>query len=170
MLFRSKDLGISGFRIGILHSHNAALLRAYENLNLTHSASNHTQWVLQHLLTDHEFVSEYVVENRARLTESYAVVVRAMREIGVPYVPSRGSLFAWVDLSEFLTVDSEDGELALWNEIFRSARVLLTPGVGFGHTKRGCFRVVHPCVSTEELAVAMGRLERWVSDRRRGGR
>lgn len=162
----SKDLGISGFRIGMLHSHNGPMLRAYENLNLTHSASNLTQWVLGVLLTDSAFMASYVERNQRRLTESYAVVVDALRSLDVPYVPSRGSLFAWIDLSEFLRGRSEEAEIELWNEIFRSTKVLLTPGVGFGHTKRGCFRVVYPCVSRDELVLAMERLAAWVRGRR----
>jgi aspartate/methionine/tyrosine aminotransferase len=163
----SKDLGISGFRVGMLHSHNRALLQAYENLNLTHSASNLTQWVLLGVLTDSAFMGAYVKENQMRLTESYALVVEALRALGVPYVPSRGSLFAWIDLSELLDEDSEAGELALWMDLYRSARVLLTPGVGFGHTKRGCFRVVYPSVTRDELAVATTRLSAWVEERRK---
>ncbi len=165
----SKDLGISGFRIGILHSHNEALLRAYENLNLTHSASNLTQWALGVLLADSAFMTSYVADNQRRLTESYALVVGTLRALEIPYVPSRGSLFVWADLSELLAGDSEADELALWTELFRSTRVLLTPGVGFGHTKRGCFRIVYPCVTRDELAVAMDRLSQWVRDRRRAG-
>ena len=164
----SKDLGISGFRVGIVYSQNAALLEAYENLNLTHSVSNHTQWVLERLLTDAEFMTLYLTRNRKRLTESYAVVVGYLKRLGIPYVPSRGSLFVWIDLSEFMNHDSKDAELELWQDLFRATGVLLTPGIGFGHTKRGLFRVVYPCVSIEELKVAMGRIERFVWGRRDG--
>lgn len=164
----SKDLGISGFRVGLVYSQNAAFLEAYENLNLTHSVSNHTQWVLERLLTDTEFMTLYLTRNRKRLTESYAVVVGYLKRLGIPYVPSRGSLFVWIDLSEFMDRDSKDAELELWQELFRATGVLLTPGIGFGHTKRGLFRVVYPCVSIEELKVAMGRIERFVWGRRDG--
>jgi aspartate/methionine/tyrosine aminotransferase len=164
----SKDLGISGFRVGLVYSQNAAFLEAYENLNLTHSVSNHTQWVLQRLLSDTPFMTTYIADNRRRLTESYAVVAGCMRRLGIPYVPSRGSLFVWIDLSEFMGGDSETAELDLWRELFRTIGVLLTPGVGFGHTKRGLFRVVYPCVSIAELDVAMGRLEGFVAQRRSG--
>ncbi len=166
----SKDFGLSGFRIGLLHSHNRALLQAYENLNLTHTASNHTQWVMQHMLSDTDFVTRYVALNQARLTESYAVVVDGLRRAGIPYVPSRGSLFAWIDLSEFLATETEEAELDLWRELFRGSGVLLTPGVGFGHTKRGLFRMVYPCVDMDELRVAMDRMAEWALSRRKGAR
>jgi 1-aminocyclopropane-1-carboxylate synthase len=162
----SKDLGISGFRVGLLHSHNSALLEAYENLNLTHSVSNHTQWVLQHLLTDCGFLTSYFERARTRLTESYALTVGFLKRLAIPYAPSRGSLFVWIDLSEFMPASSEAAELALWRELFETTGVLLTPGVGFGHSKHGLFRVVYPCVSRDELEVAMRRIEGFVTRKR----
>lgn len=162
----SKDLGISGFRVGFLHTLNSAFLQAYGNLNLSHSVSNHTQWLVGRLLSDDDFMSEYVVRNQERLTEAYARVVGTLRRLDVPYVPSRGSHFVWIDLSGLMEDESEEAELALWDEIFRATGVLLTPGVGFGHSGHGFFRMVYPAVSSDELDVALGRLERFIADRR----
>lgn len=165
----SKDLAISGFRTGLVHTYNEAFLRGYENLNLTHTVSNHTQWLLGHVISDQEYMSGYVARNQARLTEAYVVVVEALRRLGLPYVPSRGSLFCWADLSELLEDDSTDGEMALWQSLFDETGVLLTPGVGFGHSKHGLFRVVYPCVELDELRVAMERMEDFVTRRRVAG-
>jgi len=162
----SKDLGISGFRVGLLWSLNTTAIEAYENLNLTHSLSNYTQWVVSRLLVEDDFMRDYVARNQERLTASYARTARALREMSVPYVPSRGSLFLWIDLSEFLDEPSEDGELRLWRELFENAGVLLTPGVGFGHTKHGLFRLVYPCVQPDELGVAMQRIAQFVEAKR----
>jgi len=164
----SKDLGISGFRVGIVYSQNAALLEAYTNLNLTHTASNHTQWILQHLLSDSAFMTEYVARNKERLTDSYVIVVDFLRRLGIPYVPSRGSLFAWVDLSEFMAADSHVGEMDLWRELFSTTGVLLTPGAGFGHTKQGLFRIVYTNAAKADLMVAMERLAGFVETKRNG--
>lgn len=158
----SKDLGISGFRLGFVHSHNEAFLQAYENLNLPHSTSNHTQWLMGRVLRDRSFMRRYVTGNRERLTESYATAVRFLREMDLPYVPSRGSLFVWADFSELMDGSSKEAELRLWDRMFREAGVLITPGIGFGHGRRGLFRIVHPCVSHSELRVALRRLGRFV--------
>ena len=61
----------------------------------------------------------------------------------------------------------EQAELDLWRTLFHTTGVLLTPGAGFGHSKKGLFRVVYPCVSPEGLAVAMGRLVEFVEGKRR---
>jgi aspartate/methionine/tyrosine aminotransferase len=162
----SKDLGISGFRVGLVYSQNGELIEAYTNLNLTHSVSNHTQWILQLLLTDSAFMTSYVARNRERLTESYATAIESLRRIRIPYVPSRGSLFVWIDLSEFMADDSEGAEMDLWRDLYSSTGVLLTPGIGFGHTKNGLFRIVYPCVSKADLTVAMERVAGFVMARR----
>ena len=118
-------------------------------------------------MADSAFMTTYLARNKKRLTESYAIVVQEMRRLGIPYVPSRGSHFVWIDLSEFLTTDSEGGEMDLWQALYQATGVLLTPGAGFGHSKKGLFRVVYPCVSKAELAVAMHRLAEFVEARRR---
>lgn len=164
----SKDLGVSGLRLGLVHSRNAAFNEAYANLNLTHSVSNHTQWVMGRVLDDSPFMATYIARNQERLTESYALAVGYLKRLAIPYVPSRGSLFLWIDLSELMEGDSDDAELGLWRDLFDATGVLLTPGVGFGHTKRGLFRMVYPSVSRDELEVAMERLAGWVGERRAG--
>lgn len=158
----SKDLGISGFRMGFVHSHNEAFLQAYGNLNLPHSTSNHTQWVMGRVLQDRAFMTRYVAENQERLTASYVDTVRSLRRMGIPYVPSRGSLFVWADFSELMDGTSKEAELRLWDRLFREAGVLVTPGIGFGHGRRGLFRIVHPCVTDRERSVALDRLERFM--------
>jgi aspartate/methionine/tyrosine aminotransferase len=128
--------------------------------------SNHTQWVLGQVLSDTDFITAYVRENQRRLTESYATVIGTLKRLRIPYVPSRGSLFVWLDLSEFMTSDTDDAELALWRELYENTGVLLTPGVGFGHTKKGLLRVVYSCVSREDLTVAMERVAGFVTEKR----
>ncbi len=162
----SKDLGISGLRVGLVYSQNESFIKAYGNVNLSHTASNYTQWVLQLLLSDTDFMSSYVANNRARLTESYAIVIRHLKELGIPYVPARGSLFTWLDLSELLPEDSSAAEHDLWLNLYHSADVLLTPGEGFGHSKKGLFRLVYPCVTKHDLETAMDRFSGFVVRKR----
>lgn len=162
----SKDFGISGFRIGVIHSTNRALQRAVTMLNTAHMVSNHTQWILGEVLADEDFVDSYISLSRQRLTEAYAVVVTTLRRCAIGYVPSRGSLFVWADFSEFLDEPTAEGERRLWNDLYRQAGVLITPGEGFGHSKRGLFRIVFPGIPVEQLPTAMDRLERFVEHRR----
>ncbi len=155
----SKDFGISGFRVGILHSQNEELMTAYENYNLTHSVSNHTQWLLLKLLEDELFINNYIKENTKQLTNSYIQVIKLLRKYDIPYVPSSGGLFVWADFSKYLREQSEDAEIDFWRQVYKETGVLFTPGNGFGHKGFGFFRIVYPYVPLEILEVALERLD-----------
>jgi aspartate/methionine/tyrosine aminotransferase len=164
----SKDLGISGFRVGVLHSHNKTLLKAYDNYNAPHLVSNHTQWLLQQVLMDQEFVESYIEANKIRLGLSYHLATEVLQECKIPFAPAEGSLFIWMDMSEFLNENTKEEEEKLWEDIFHSSGVLLTPGEGFGHSKNGIFRLVYTCVTREELEVAMRRIKEFIKRKRSG--
>ncbi len=158
----SKDMGASGFRVGVVYSFNYPFLEAFNNLNAPHMVSNHTQWLFQQVLGDHDFMEKYIQHNQAALTESYLVVIRSLRKLQIPYAPARGSLFVWLDLSEYLSEQSQEAENKFWMDVYKKTGILLTPGEGFGHSKRGQFRLVYSCVTKEELEVAMERLEEYL--------
>lgn len=158
----SKDLGISGFRVGAVYSLNEPFLKAYDNLNAPHLVSNHTQWMLSEVLSDHAFMEEYIAYNQQMLTESYALVVNHLIKLKIPYVPSKGSLFVWADFSEFLKKPTLKAENKFWGALYQNTGVLLTPGEGFGHSKKGLYRIVFPCFGMEELEVAMRRISKYL--------
>jgi len=161
----SKDFAMSGFRFGIVHSLNESFLKGFGNVNIPQMVSNLAQWVIGELMKDHAFLERYIATNKARLTGSYKAVVRALRELEVPYVPSRGSLFVWADFSKYLKEDSEKGQEDLWMDIYHSTGILLTPGAGFQHKKYGVFRIVYTTLPLSHLEVALERLKTFFQDR-----
>ncbi|MCR9084791.1 MAG: aminotransferase class I/II-fold pyridoxal phosphate-dependent enzyme, partial [Cyclobacteriaceae bacterium] len=162
----SKDFGVSGFRIGLLHSHNMDLIQAYRNAGLGHSISNYTQWVMQEVLKDHTFLSTYFRDFQKLLTEAYLAFTRGLKMLEIQYNPSRGSLFVWMDLSEFLEEKSEAGEERLWLEIYQQTGILLTPTHGFGHSQKGWYRAVITSIHPSEMEVALERLGKFVQKKR----
>lgn len=128
--------------------------------------SNYTQWTFQEVLSDHDFMADYIRKNQAALTESYVLVVKYLRAANVPYVPSRGSLFVWIDLSAFLKDDSVQAETDLWLEIYQKAKLLITPANGFGHQNRGHYRLVYTAISKTGLEEAMSRLSDFIKNKR----
>ncbi len=154
----SKDFAMSGLRFGVVHSLNENFLTGFGNLNIPHLVSNVTQWMVGAMLSDIDFVEGYIRENKIRLGQSYKLVIKALKKIGVPYVPARGSLFVWADFSKFLKENSEKGQEDLWIDIYRNTGVLLTPGSGFQHEKKGLFRIVHTAVPISHLEVGMDRM------------
>ena len=155
----SKDFAMSGLRFGVLYSLNESLIKALENVNVPHMVSNHTQWMIGEMLSDDTFVKEYIAENKKRLNKSYLLIASFLKEMGIHYIPSRGSLFIWADFSKYLKEDSEDGQEQLWIDIYKNTGALLTPGMGFQHEKNGMFRIVFTAVSYEYLTVALDRMK-----------
>ncbi len=159
----SKDFGMSGFRVGMLYSENRGLIQAFSNSSAPHMISNHTQWLLMRLFEEEAFIARYIEENQRLLTKSYALVVQVLRELGIDFSIAYGSLFVWINLKPYLSEDSEEAELALWQAIFDKTGVLLTPGIGGGHSGFGYFRIVYTAVPFEELKVAMQRLKSYLT-------
>lgn len=162
----SKDFGISGMRVGVVYSKNEEFLTAYTNLAAPHMVSNLTQWLVQEVLSDKKFIKKYIKTNKSNLTRSYLTVTKALDKIDIPYVPARGSLFVWLDLSEFLIENTEEAEQNLWRSLYDKQGVLLTPGTGFGHTKRGQFRLVHSFLKQNALEEAVSRIKKFVKNKR----
>ncbi len=159
----SKDFAMSGLRFGIVHSLNEDFINAMRNINIPHMVSNHTQWMVSELFKRSDFIKGFVQKNKEMITASYTEVVKTLRKIGAPYIPARGSLFIWADLSKYLKEDSDKGQEELWMDIYKNTGVLLTPGAGFGHRKKGLFRIVHTAIPASHLAVAMKKMGSYLS-------
>lgn len=157
----SKDFAMSGLRFGLVHSLNEGFMRGFANSNIPHLVSNITQWMVAEMLKDTDFIEAYILENKVRLNRSYKLVVEALRKIDVPYIPSRGSLFVWADFSKYLKEDSEAGQEELWLDVYKNTGVLLTPGIGFQHEKKGMFRIVFTAISFLDLEVAIERIVKY---------
>jgi len=161
----SKDFAMSGLRFGLVHSLNEAFMTGFGNANIPHLVSNITQWMVAEMLKDTAFIEEYIQENKRRLNKSYKLVIEALRKIDVPYIPSRGSLFVWADFSKYLKEDSEAGQEQLWLDVYKNTGILLTPGIGFQHQKKGMFRIVFTAVSFSDLEVAVEKIVKYLKNK-----
>ncbi|WP_350293287.1 aminotransferase class I/II-fold pyridoxal phosphate-dependent enzyme [uncultured Croceitalea sp.] len=161
----SKDFSMSGLRVGVVHSLNKDFMNGFANANVPHLVSNITQWALGELLKDTHFIDAYILENQQRLTKSFTLLVTHLKENEIPYIPSEGSFFVWADFSKYLVEDTDKGQEQLWLEIYRNSGVLLTPGEGFGHQKKGLFRIVFTAIPFAHLQVAMERMTTYLAGR-----
>ena len=158
----SKDFSMSGFRAGLIYSLNKNFLSAYKNLNAPHLVSNLTQWTIIELFKDNDFLSTYISLNQKEITESYVIVIGALRKLEIPYIPIRGGLYVWIDLSNYLSHNSSEAESDLWLSMYNETGILLTPGQGFGHSKFGQFRLVFTFLKRETIKTAMKGLEKYL--------
>lgn len=158
----SKDFGVSGFRVGLVHTYNESFLQAYNNLNLPRMVSNYIQWVLQSVLEDRAFLDSYFKACGAALTEVYVTITQTLRKLHIPYAPSRGSLFIWTDFSSLLSAKTDAAQQDFWMELYEETGILLTPADGFGHREKGLYRMVISFLKPADLQVAMRKLETFV--------
>ena len=165
----SKDFCASGYRVGFIYSQNKALIEAYSHWNGPSMISNITQWIFEQLFKDDAFLEHYIPTLRRQLSQNYRSIADTLQNLDLPYIHAQGSLFLWIDFSEFLKGNNQEAEDDLWVRIYNESGLLLTPGTGFGHSlNRGCFRMVYSCLLPEEISVVTGRLQDLISNWRSG--
>nr|CAB3464184.1 unnamed protein product [Digitaria exilis] len=157
----SKDLGLPGFRVGVVYSYNDAVVAAARRMSSFTLVSSQTQRALAAMLSDAGFAAAYVVANRARLRERRDHVVDGLAgRAGLACLRGGGNagLFVWVDMRPLLEEATVEGELSLWRKVVDEARLNISPGSSCHCSEPGWFRVCFANMSVETLDVALQRL------------
>ena len=147
----AKDFGLSGFRVGVLHTRNPEVRAIAERLGRLATPSSDTQAVLRDLLADTAWTDAFLTESRARLGTAYRRTTEALDAAGITYLPATAGLFVYLDLRPFLPEATFEAERALCDQIFTEARVHLTPGAAFHTPVPGYFRL---CFAAEAAGVS----------------
>jgi len=139
----AKDFGLSGFRIGICYTYNEEIRAAFSRIfGYLLQASTHTQYLLSKIFADEEWLDNFIMVTRRRLTKSYKAMVGTLKAIDVPVFEGQGTLMLWADFRKFLPENSMRGEDILWEEIFSECKWLITRGQQYLCTEPGWFRVM----------------------------
>ena len=153
----SKDLGLSGLRIGVIGTRSAPLRRVIDPLMYFCGCSHATQDLLVALLEDTTRRDGLLARNRSTLARLYGRVGVTLDAAKVPYVPAQAGFFVWCDLRRWLEADSADGEQALWRALL-DAGVLLIPGLSCRAIEPGYFRLCFAAVPEDGLQLGLERL------------
>ncbi|RCV16115.1 hypothetical protein SETIT_3G112100v2 [Setaria italica] len=161
----SKDLGLPGFRVGVVCSRNDAVVAAARRMSSFTLVSSQTQRALAVMLSDAAFVAAYVRANRARLRERRDHMAAGLARAGLTCLRGNAGLFVWVDMRPLLDEATVEGELRLWRQVVAEAKLNISPGSSCHCSEPGWFRVCFANMSLETLDVALQRLscftERW---------
>jgi aspartate/methionine/tyrosine aminotransferase len=149
----AKDFGLSGLKVGVLHTRDPRVRAAARALAYFAPVSTHTQALLTNLLSDKDWVAGFLAEARRRLGESATATMDLLTAGGIGYVEPAGGFSLWVDLRQHLPEVSVAGEQELWQRILRAGRVNILPGDAFGCPEPGWFRLCH---ATDARAVTTG--------------
>lgn len=158
----AKDFGLSGLKIGVLHTGHPEVRAAARALAYFAPVSTDTQLLARELLADEDWVEEFTAEHRRRLGRSYDRAAGLLTEWGIPHVPASAGFSVWTDLSGWLDSLTLAAEHALWRDIWEATRVNILPGAVFGCPGPGWFRICH---TTDPAVVSDGitRLGRHLS-------
>jgi aspartate/methionine/tyrosine aminotransferase len=148
----AKDFGLSGYKVGVLHTRDPLVRAAARQLAIFGPVSNDTQVLLTGLLADRGWTEGFLAESTARLAAAYESTVKALDEAGIGALPAAAGLFVWVDLRPYLTEPTFEAESALWQRIFTGAKVNISPGGFFHSPEPGWFRL---CFATDPEAVRL---------------
>ncbi|TXG52576.1 hypothetical protein EZV62_021745 [Acer yangbiense] len=158
----SKDLGMPGFRIGMVYSNNQTVVSAATKMSSFGLISSQTQFLLANMLADTKFTSKYMKENRRRLKKRKEMLVSGLKTAGIKCLKSNAGLFCWVDMRKLLVSNTFEAEKELWKKIIFEVGLNISPGSSCHCTEPGWFRVCFANMSEETLQISIRRIKAFV--------
>lgn len=165
----SKDLCMSGARVGVLWTQNASLKAALGNVSALTSVSSFAQYALCPLLEDGAFVARFIRHNQEQLRAAYEAVTAALGDL--PFTAAQAGMFVWVDMRRLLLAPATDteedwqAEEELTRALIDVAGLVCTPGRPCHAPYPGFYRICFAWNDAEVTDVAMRRLAAFVRHR-----
>eukprot|EP00761_Pharyngomonas_kirbyi_P009925 gb/GECH01009943.1/.p1 GENE.gb/GECH01009943.1/~~gb/GECH01009943.1/.p1 ORF type:complete len:438 (+),score=124.06 gb/GECH01009943.1/:1-1314(+) len=168
----SKDFGLDGFRIGILHTKSSALKTVCSSVSYFSSVSGYVQHVLARAIADEKWTQEILNLSKKRLRNAHEHLLERIRSVPVPpgreepYSATNACIFGWFYLGAFLTEKTEEAEVAFLDELIEEERVVIAAGSFFGHlSEPGWYRISLKAHDDETLDIAHSRLVKFLKKR-----
>nr|ASG81407.1 ACS1 protein [Siraitia grosvenorii] len=158
----SKDMGLPGFRVGVLYSYNDAVVSCSRKMSSFGLVSSQTQHLLAAMLSDEEFVDNFLVENLKRLAKRHSTFTKELEKMGITCLDSNAGLFVWMDLRRLLKEQSFVAEMELWRVIINEVKLNVSPGSSFHVTEPGWFRVCFANMDDNTVNIALSRIHGFI--------
>lgn len=155
----SKDLGVPGFRVGMIYSNNENVVSTATKMSSFGLISSQTQYLLAKLLGDKKFTFDYMEVNKTRLKKQKEIIVSGLKNAGIQCLKSNAGLFCWVDMKHLLSSSSFEAEKELWKMILYRVGLNISPGSSCHCFEPGWFRICFANMSQQTLKVAMRRIK-----------
>ncbi|KAK6130801.1 hypothetical protein DH2020_035466 [Rehmannia glutinosa] len=161
----SKDLGLPGFRIGLIYSNNETLISAATKMSSFGLISSQSQFLMSKILSDKRFIGKYVMENRKRLKNRRKMLVLGLEKSGIKCLESNAGLFCWVDMRPLLDSETFEAEMELWMKMVREFGLNVSPGSSCHCSEPGWFRVCFANMARETLELSVKRIRALVDSK-----
>ncbi|KAL4363587.1 hypothetical protein GQ457_04G031110 [Hibiscus cannabinus] len=158
----SKDMGLPGFRVGIVYSFNDCVMNCARKMSSFGLVSSQTQFLLAAMLNDEEFVGNFLRESSKRLAKRHHVFTKGLERIGISTLKSNAGLFFWMDMRPLLKEQTVQAEIELWRVIINKVKLNVSPGSSFQCSEPGWFRVCFANMDDETVQVALERIREFV--------
>ncbi|XP_076946717.1 1-aminocyclopropane-1-carboxylate synthase-like [Bidens hawaiensis] len=166
----SKDMGLPGFRVGILYSYNDHFVNTARKMSSFGLISSQTQLFLASILSDEEFVEGFLRESSKRLAKRHNFFTQGLEKDGITCLASNAGLFVWMDLRRLLKKPTFDEEMELWRLIITDVKLNVSPGSSFHCSEPGWFRVCFANMDDEMVEIALKRIHAFVKKGRKNER
>ncbi|XP_011017063.1 PREDICTED: 1-aminocyclopropane-1-carboxylate synthase 3-like isoform X1 [Populus euphratica] len=160
----SKDLGLPGFRVGMIYSNNETIVSAATKMSSFGLISSQTQYLLSGMLSESKFTNNYMEKNRKRLSKRKEMLVSGLQSAGIKCLKSNAGLFCWVDMRHLLSSQTFEAEKELWKKILFDVGLNIPPGSSCHCSEPGWFRICFANLSEGTLKVAMKRIKNFVDN------
>lgn len=158
----NEDLGLPGFRVGVIYSYNDTVVAAARRMSSFSLVSSQTQHLIASMLSDTEFVREYLAENSKRLRERHEMFVSGLRVAGINCLNSNAGLFCWVDLTHLLKSRNQEGEIMLWKIILKEIGLNVSAGSSCHCSEPGWFRFCFANMNDQTIQESLNRIQHFV--------
>ncbi|KAF8379590.1 hypothetical protein HHK36_029031 [Tetracentron sinense] len=158
----SKDMGLPGFRVGIVYSYNDAVVNCGRKMSSFGLVSTQTQHLIASMLLDDEFVERFVAESAKRLAIRHKAFTMGLLQVRISCLKSNAGLFCWMNLRRLLNESTVEAELALWRLIIDEVKLNVSPGSSFHCSEPGWFRVCFANMDDDTMEVAIRRIQTFV--------
>ncbi|KAF5193216.1 1-aminocyclopropane-1-carboxylate synthase [Thalictrum thalictroides] len=158
----SKDMGLPGFRVGIIYSYNKDVVSIARKMSSFGLVSTQTQHLIASMLSDDDFVERYLAESAKRLALRHRTLTRGLAQVGISSLKSNAGLFFWMDLRRLLKEPTFEEELKLWRVIIHEVKLNVSPGQSFHCSEPGWFRVCFANMDCETMEIALRRIRAFV--------
>ncbi|GMH00477.1 hypothetical protein Nepgr_002316 [Nepenthes gracilis] len=158
----SKEMGLPGFRVGIVYSYNDAVVVCARRMSSFGLVSTQTQHLVAAMLSDDEFVNRFLAESTKRLAIRHKLFTEGVARAGISCFKSNTGLFVCMDLRHLLQDQTLEAELELWRLIINDVKINLSPGSSFHFSEPGWFRVCFANMDDETVGVALKRIQAFV--------
>ena len=159
----SKDLGIAGFRFGVIHTTNKDVLKVLGGMAIYTGVPAHIQEMGAKMLKDTKWLNQiYFPRNISRLRNNYErfkSFLEGKHKLNVR--KASGGFFIWVNFSKFLKKKTVEEEMRLFALLLDKYKLYIIPGSQMASCNPGWFRIVI-AIKPKQLEVFEERFDAFV--------